>query len=205
MKRIILCNIPMKKDVATTVYESNDVAIPVSNKAFMYPINAFLAETLRKEDKIKAILLVKRDEDDYYINNAEVFKKEMSEICGAVGITPDFSVIETSFDESKTTHTQLMDKLIDSIDDDAHIFADITYGPKDLPIVVFSTLLFAENYLRCSVDNIIYGQAFFCNNKVVKSIICDMSPLYCLSSISNTINCNDPDKARIMIKTLLST
>ena len=62
----------------------------------------------------------------------------------------------------------------------------------------------SEKFLKCEIDNIVYGQADFIDDKVVGSIICDMTPLYCLSSVTNTINCDDPQKARLMLKSLLS-
>ena len=37
-------------------------------------------------------------------------------------------------------------KIVDEIEDNSHILCDITYGPKDLPIVLFSVLNFAEKY-----------------------------------------------------------
>ncbi len=96
-----------------------------------------------------------------------------------------------------------MKRLVDEIDTEAHIMVDITYGPKDLPIVIFSAINFAEKFLRCEIDNIVYGQATFKDNKVVGSVICDMIPLYCLSSVTNTIKCDEPEKARKMLKSLL--
>ena len=97
-----------------------------------------------------------------------------------------------------------MGRLIEEIETGAHILVDITYGPKDLPIVIFSALNFAEKFLKCEIDNIVYGQAAFEGDKVVGSVICDMIPLYCLSSVTNTIKCEDPLKARQMLKSLLS-
>ena len=194
----------MKKDVFPSVYESVDSSLPVSEEPFIYPINAFLDKNLNKGDSLDVILLVKNDDYDYSLDNIEKYKKELTSVCDNVGISPAYSVIRSVFDEKKNTHTLLMNRIIDSINDDSHIYADITYGPKDLPIVVFSALLFAENYLRCSVDNILYGQASFKDNRVINTRICDMIPLYCMSALSNTISCNDPDKARIMIKNLLA-
>ena len=194
----------MKKDVFPSVYESVDSSLPVSEEPFIYPINAFLDKNLNKGDSLDVILLVKNDDYDYSLDNIEKYKKELTSVCDNVGISPAYSVIRSVFDEKKNTHTLLMNRIIDSINDDSHIYADITYGPKDLPIVVFSALLFAENYLRCSVGNILYGQASFKDNRVINTRICDMIPLYCMSALSNTISCNDPDKARIMIKNLLA-
>ena len=204
MKKTIICNIPMKRDVEANVYESSDDSIPVSSNAFIYPVNSFLSQTLTEEDELKVLLLVKKDDNSYYSDNTEKYKNELHSISEAKGISPDFVIIDTKFEENKATHAQLMGRIIDEIENDSHIIADITFGPKDLPIVVFSSLFFAENYLNCAIDNIVYGQAFFNENKVVSANICDMIPLYYLSSLSTTINCSDPEKARQMIKRLLS-
>ena len=204
MKKVIICSVPMKKDIEKTVYESNDLSIPASSDPYVYPVNSFLAETLNADDEITVILLVKRDDNEYYLANTEVYKTELDSVCDTVGVRPAYRIIDTAFSEDKDTHARLMNLIIDAIENESHIIADITYGPKDLPIVVFSTLFFAENYLRCFIDNILYGQATFIDGKPVNTRICDMTSLYYLSSISNTINCNDPEKARQMIKNLLS-
>ena len=34
--------------------------------------------------------------------------------------------------------------------------------------------------------------------------LCDMIPLYCLSSVARTVKCDDPQKARQMLEVLLS-
>ena len=204
MKKVIICNVPMKKDVEKTVYESNDLSIPASSNPYVYPVNSFLSESLDADDEITVILLVKRDVNNHYLDNTEIFKAELNSVCDVLGIRPTYRIIDTAFSEDKDTHARLMNLIIDAIENESHIIADITYGPKDLPIVVFSTLFFAENYLRCLIDNILYGQATFIDGKPVNTRICDMTSLYYLSSISNTINCNDPEKARQMIKNLLS-
>lgn len=204
MKKVIICNIPMREYVAQTVYASNDLSLPVSEKAFKYPILSFLTRTMIAEDELKVLLLIKKDGNQFYEKNVDDFKAEMSEVLDATGAKAEYVIIDTVFSENKETHEQLMVSLIDEIDVGSHILADITYGPKDLPIVIFSTLTFAENFLRCEVENIIYGQAEFENNKVVSSMIYDMAPLYYLSSVSNTIKCNDPTKAKQILKSLLT-
>lgn len=204
LKKVIICNIPMREYVAKTVYTSNDLSLPVSEKAFKYPILSFLTQTMIAEDELKILLLIKKDGNQFYEKNVDDFKAEMSEVLDATGAKAEYVIIDTVFSENKETHEQLMVSLTDEIDVGSHILADITYGPKDLPIVIFSTLTFAENFLCCEVENIIYGQAEFENNRVVGSMICDMAPLYYLSSVSNTIKCNDPAKAKQILKSLLT-
>ena len=203
MKKIIICNIPMREYVANTVYLSEDRSLPVSDKPYRYPINSLLSQIVKAEDELKIILLIKKDRNLFYEKNTADYKHEIEEICANTGARVEIVLIDTVFSQDKEKHEQLMGKLIDEIDIDSHIMADITYGPKDLPIVIFSALSFSEKFLKCDIDNIVYGQADFKNDKIVGSIICDMIPLYCLSSVTNTIKCDDPQKARQMLKSLL--
>lgn len=204
MKKIVICNIPMRENVTKTVYASTDNSLTVSEKPYKYPINSFLAETVGNEDDLKIILLIKKDRNAFYEKNTADYKQEIEEVCLNRGARAEFVQIDTAFSQNKENHEQLMGRLIDEIETEAHVLVDITYGPKDLPIVIFSALNFAEKFLKCEIDNIVYGQAAFEGDKVVGSVICDMIPLYCLSSVTNTIKCDDPPKARQMLKSLLS-
>ena len=194
----------MRENVAKTVYLSEDNSLPVSEKPYRYPINSFLSQTVSDEDELKIILLIKKDGNAFYEKNTEDYRQEIEDICKDRGAKVEIVPIDTAFSQAKENHEQLMGRLIDEIETGAHILVDITYGPKDLPIVIFSALNFAEKFLKCEIDNIVYGQAAFEGDKVVGTVICDMIPLYCLSSVTNTIKCEDPQKARQMLKSLLS-
>lgn len=204
MKKIIICNIPMREHVENVVFLSDDLSLPVSEKPYRYPINSFLAETVDENDELKVILLIKKDGNSFYEKNTEDYKMEIDDICRDKGAKAEYTLIDTDFVQNKEVHEQLMGKLIDEIEEGAHISADITYGPKDLPIVIFTALNFAERFLNCEVENIIYGKAEFKDNRVTRSTICDMIPLYSLSFVTNTIKCDEPEKARQMLKSLLT-
>ncbi len=203
MRKIVICNIPMKERIDQTVYSSDDKSLPVADWKVRYPINAFLKETLKPYDELKVLLLVKKDIYTHYKKNTEEFLAELKE-ANTVGAVINHTIIDTDFEESRAVHEQLMGKIVDELDTGSHVLVDTTYGPKDLPIVIFAALNFAEKFLDCTIDNIIYGQASFINGKAVDTKICDMIPLYCLSSITNTIHCNDSVHARTMLKNLLS-
>jgi len=193
----------MREYIANTVYSSDDRSLPVSDKPYRYPINSLLSQTVNAEDELKIILLIKKDGNTFYEKNTADYKQEIEDICRTTGGKAEFVSIDTAFSQEKENHEQLMKRLVDEIDTGAHIMVDITYGPKDLPIVIFSALNFAEKFLKCEIDNIVYGQATFKDDKVVGSTICDMIPLYCLSSVTNTIKCDEPEKARQMLGSLL--
>lgn len=203
MKKIVICNIPMRSDNAKCVYKSQDLSLPTVDVPVYYPINALLGKTILKDDEIKVILLVKNDSQNHGKKNASAFIEELLNT-NTVEAKIDYKIIETDFSEEQSVHESLMSKIVDEIEDNSHILCDITYGPKDLPIVLFSVLNFAEKYLNCEIENIIYGQATFVDGKPTDTKLCDMSPLYYLNSVTNTIRCNDSQKAREMLKTLLS-
>ena len=204
MKKTIICGIPMKKVIDEVVYRSDDKSIPSADRAVRYPVNAFLEETLKPSDELKIILLVKQDPHGSHEHNIGLFKEELANANASIGAKVSYTVIDTDFSQSKSVHEHLMGRLVDEFDIGAHVIADTTYGPKDLPIVIFTALNFAEKFLKCEIDNIIYGQASFVDGHAVDTKLCDMIPLYYLGSITNTIHCIEPEKAKSMLKALLS-
>lgn len=204
MKKIIICSIPMKEKIDQVLYTSDDKSLPVAERKVRYPICTFLEKTMLPEDELKVIILVKKDHYGHYNRNAEFFKEELAEANAKIGAAIEYTVIDTDFEETRSVHEQMMGRLVDELSVGSHILVDTTYGPKDIPVVIFAALNFAEKFLDCTVDNIVYGQASFVNGQAVDTKICDMIPLYCLSSITNTIHCSEPEKAKSMLKALLS-
>ena len=204
MKKIIICNIPMAKKVNQNVYVSDDKSLPVTDRPVRYSINAFLEKTLKPDDEVKVLLLAKIDEYSYYEQNIEYFINELNEANSNIGAKLEYKTIDTAFSQERTIHEQLLSRIVDEIDPQTHVLADITYGSKDMSIVVFTTLSFAEKFLECSIDNIVYGQANFVNGKAINTKICDMIPLYALTSVTNVIRNVEPNKAKQMLKSLLS-
>lgn len=204
MRKFVICNVPMKANVDCVVYKSDDLSLPVSERAVRYPVSAFLEKTLSSGDELKVLMLVKKDEYSHYEKNAQYFIDELNEINKNIGAEIEFKVIDTEFEQSQAVHEQLMLKIVEEFEVDSHIIADITYGSKDVPIVLFAALNFAEKFLNCEIDNMIYGQASFDGSKPVNTKICDMMPLYYLNAVSDTIECNEPEKAKQMLRTLLS-
>lgn len=204
MKKILFCNIPMTIEISKRKYESYDISLPASESEVYFPVSSFLEKTLSENDELKAIMLVKKDKHEEYIKKIELFLEEISNISDITGAKIETITIDTEFSEEKSVHEDLLLSIIDLIDENSNIIADITYGPKDLPIVLFTAMNFAEKFLNCEIDNIVYGQATFKDGEVVETKLCDMIPLYFLNSITNTVQCSSAEKAKQMLKTLLS-
>ena len=204
MKKTVICNVTMNEKPNKLIYPTTDRSLPTSEREVIYPISAFLEKTLRSDDDVTAILLVKKDPMGNYKKNAAIFVEELLSANENIGAHIDFKTIETEFTEEQSVHEELLGRIVDEIEDGTHILADITYGPKDLPIVLFSALNFAEKFLGCEVDNLIYGQVNFQNGVPINPRICDMVPLYYLNSVTNTVHAEEPQRARQMLKSLLS-
>ena len=203
MKTVILCHIPMKPQVASTVYAPGDTGLTVSPTPVRYPISAAFAGLFTKDDDLTVIRLVKKDAHGHYEENAKLLEQELREANAAVGAALHFSTISTDFVQTRQVHSALLGAIIDAIPDGARIISDITYGPKDLPIVVFAALGFAERSLGCRVQQILYGQADFQDGRVVSTQLCDMSPLYTLSAVAATVCGDEPTRARKTLKALM--
>ena len=171
MKKIVICNVPMREDSIKCVYKSSDLSLPTIDTPVYYPVNAFLGKTLKKDDDIKIVLVVKKDSQNQGKKNAAKYVEELLNV-NKVGAKIDYKIIETEFSEEHSVHEYLMSKIVDEIEDNSHIICDTTYGPKDLPIVLFSALNFAEKYLKCDIDNILYGQATFVDGKPTDTKLC---------------------------------
>ena len=204
MKKILIYNIPMQVK-QRCVYENGVRNVELSSEAFYFPINAYLAKNLTAEDDLKVILLVKRDGLEREIAAEELCKQELNQINETIGAHLEYKTLSTQFDQSKLVHDQLFSALIDEIENSSTILWDMTFGPKDEPLVVFSVLNFADKFLECEIEHIFYGQAIFdASNKIINTKLLTMDSLFSLISLVNNVNCDSPEKARDLVKLLTS-
>ena len=205
MNKTVIINIPMTAKVQTTIYKSDDASLPASDRAVGYPVISFLEKTMRPEDQIKFILLAKESKYSLCELRIEEFKEEMKAANQGIGAELKYEILYSEFSQKRDVHEQLMQAIVEKIDLETHIIADITYGPKDLPMVVFAVLNFAERFLNCQIDNILYGQGVFNDEgKLEDTMICDLSPLYALNTLTNKMKCSEPEKAKEILNSIIS-
>ena len=204
----------MKKIVFVTMMMANDMHkrhFPVDGNTFIeypgetyYAINAVLAQTIKLNDEIKVVLIQTKGGDNKGSKNISLFIDELNTLnpCGA-SIT--YEVISSQFVENKDKFKNLYIQLIKSLENNAEIYADVTFGPKSLPLLVFSAIQFGEKFFDCSIGNVIYLKAEFKNSIFVEGsqMIYDFTPLYMLNSFTNTIECATGRKAIASIEALL--
>lgn len=203
----------MKKIVFVTLMMADDMHkrhFPVEGNSFIeypgevyYAVNAVLAKTMQTDDDVKIILLHTKAGDKAGSKNAELFKSELNEL-NTVGAKIEYVEIESDYVVSKNQFKNLYKMLIKNLENDAELSADITFGPKSLPLLIFSTLQFGEKFFDCSVGNVVYQKIEIEKGKPVEGtqLLCDYTPLYLLNSFTNTIESSSGENAIAAVEAL---
>jgi len=204
MKKTVICNIPFLKNLTPQVYVSEDASLPSSEEPYCYPINAYFEKVLTPEDELNIIMLTKVEPFGNFKNNMELFMEETKKVCAMTGARCAFQEVRTEFSEDVETHKLLLSGLIDALEPDSSIICDITFGSKDVPILVFNALTFAEKFLGCEIENILYGQAIFKDHEIVSAHLRDLSSLYYLNGVTESLPQVEAGKAKELFKAMLS-
>ena len=208
MKKIVIATLPLAKGNETTHYTPKGNFVRDYPHRVHYSCNAFLAQTLTKDDQVKLILIKTSGGANAGDENAEIFVNELNEInanCGATIEKP--VIIEADFEPDKNQFHKIFLQLVKELDYKAKIYADLTFGHKAYPVLLMTVLQFAEKYYNADIANIIYGKVEFVERNVIdqnKSALYDLSPLYGLSSLSNVMQASTAEKAIQAIDTFFT-
>lgn len=206
MKKIVFSNLPMRNDLTKFRYAVDGNRLLEYDGEVFFPVNVALAKTLKKGDEVKVILLSKIDIEGNSAVNAGIFQKELNEINRNIGAKIEYASISTPFEETKDIHESLMRSMVGKLESGATIIGDITYGPKPLPIIMFAVMNFAEKFFDCKIQNILYGKVDFISGRPepINPVLFDITPLYYLNSITNTMEYKNPSEAVEALDILLS-
>lgn len=202
MKKTLIVNLPMQLKDGKMVYESESSSLTPSKMPLLFAILAYLEPRLTKNDSLKCIFIAKKEKTTPLDEIIQKFKDELEEI-NHFSIPVEYVVIESEFEEKGSIHNQLFKDIINNIEDNATILADVTFGPKDVPIIEFSALRFALDFLNCEIERIIYSQGTFENGKLVSKNLCDLMDLFTLQSLTSTFRTVSPEKARDLVNRII--
>ncbi|GHT83423.1 hypothetical protein FACS1894137_04460 [Spirochaetia bacterium] len=205
MQKIVFCNIMMKARLDRFRYTVGGNSTIEFDGELIFPINGVLAKTLDKADSVKVVLLKKDDINNNSDRNVGEFMRELNIINKGIGAAIEYKVLSTPHDESRAIQEKLLKEMVEELTDGVAVYADITYGTKSMPIIVFSVLNFAEKFFNADIQNIVYGKVDFdTNNNPINPELFDMTPLFYLNSLANTMECKDSDQAKKMLTSILS-
>lgn len=190
MKKIVFVSLMMADAMNKRTYPVDGNVFIEYDKDVYYAINGVLAKTLKEKDDVKVVLLETKAGDKSGTKNAQLFMEELNHIneINKIGANISYEIIPSDFITSKNKYNELFLKLVKTLENEAEIYADITFGPKSLPLLIFSAIQFGEKFFDCSIGNVIYLKAEFKNNVLVEGtqLVCDYTPMYLLNSMINT-------------------
>ena len=213
MKKIIFITVPIQKIDAVNYKFPGNPALEYSGNV-MSPINSVLAKTLKKEDTVKVVYVIEIQKQQN--NNDELMKQELEEINKNIGAKIEFKTICKAFEETQKSHDEILENLIDELEENTEVSADITYGTKPLPFIIFNILTFAAKFCNADIINVIYGKVEYVKDangetiyengkkKIENCTIFDLTSLYYLNSISSTIECNNMNEAKQKMKKFIN-
>ena len=206
--KIVFSNLPMKKQLNKFCYSVDGNTQIAYDGEVIFPINSVLAKVLKKDERVKVVLLKKQDIEGNSDINAGEFMRELNQINHDIGAVIEYKILDLPFVETKDTHEQTLRRMVDELEANAELYCDITYGPKPLPIVLFSVLNFAEKFYSCKIESIVYGKVDFLTKEDGKTystnpVLFDVTSLYYLNAFTNTIECSSAEEAKKMLSSLL--
>lgn len=206
MKKIVFSNLPMKQDLYNLKYAVDGNSTLKYEGEVKFPVNAVLAKSLKCGDRVTVVLLSKSDIEGNSAVNAGLFQQELNAINSEIGAKIEYVTITTPFEETREVHEALLRDMIAKLENGAEIIGDVTFGPKPLPLIMFSVMRFAEKFFDAKISNIVYGKVDFPNGSKapVNPVLYDLTPLYYLNSVTDSIECNNSAEAVKALDILLS-
>lgn len=200
--KIVFSNLPMKKDLHGFKYKVDGNAAIEYDGEVVFPVNSVLARIMKRGEKVKVILLSKVDIDGNSALNAGMFQKELNEINRNIGAVIEYTTLSTPFEETRDVHEMLLKDMVSKLEQSAEILCDVTYGPKPLPIVMFTVMNFAEKFFKAKILNIVYGKVDFVvdgrntgKTIPINPVLYDLTPLYYLNSVTNAMEYKNAEDA----------
>ena len=206
MKKIFIGSTKLAKGMEEISYHSATKKINES-VPFYYGFSTVIANNVTKDDKANLVILEIQRKSGAIKENTDYYKKDIEKIATQNGAKIEPKVIPVPFNESKVTFQNAFADLIQTLEENAEIFVDITFGAKTTSLLLLSFLQFAEKYFNCTVKMIDYVQRDFDENEnpiVGSECIYDVTSLYYLNSLMNNLNCKTGAEAVETVKQFFS-
>lgn len=206
MKKIIFFNLPMKsmKNNEACYLNKGNVNCKCEAKV-KFGLIAALYGRIKKEDDVLVILNETESKSkNCNEENIEFFKQEFESVLKIkLKEEENLKVVKSPFTETREQMQTLYRTLLSFIEEDCHIYADTTFGPRLNMPVCFSVFSFAERFYNAQVKFILNVKAIFDpeTNKVIEGSqeLYDIMPFYSLSNMTMAMKAKNGDQALRML------
>lgn len=163
----------------------------ISGKVFhiksCYPSIPLIDANIDDGDEVTITAIMVKDDNGRSQVNLELFEQELKELSNSKKRELKInSIVTVEHNESRDKQVEFFKDICSSYDKDAKIYMDITYGTKATPVVLFSSLIYAEKVCGCDIKKIVYGKYSFNESEVGE--IFDIRCLYDMNMVINAAN-----------------
>ncbi len=201
MKKIVYFLVPMKGIGENNLLDyggTGNIKSPCHEKV-RFGLNAALANEINPNDDVKVVLIQtvtgQEHQNKNSRDNIEAFKEEFTRI---TNVSFESLIIDGSFSETKEDMEKLYRKLLDTLEENAEIYADTTFGPRLNLMIMMSVLNFAEHFFNAEIKMILNVKVLFDNNNNPingTQELFDVSPFYYLNNLTNVMQASDGETA----------
>ena len=194
--------IPLQEPLSLTssVYECGDNISLKNDLETSFPILIPIYNDVMEGEKI-SVVQINIDDGPNLIENAAKFKLELEQIQQKKKFDFEIRTIDINFTETIDNQINLFTEILNSVNENDEITADITYGTKAIPIIMINALeCISKTIKNTSINRIVYGLKNF---KTHEKQIFDVSALFFLNSaLDSLIKANIPINKEL-IKSML--
>lgn len=147
---------------------------------FVFAISHILSGIIAEDSETDVILIRTTSEyreTEQFVDEA---KEELNSVLSGRCKQINYKVIDAPYSSTRKELGMIYRKLCNEIAPETNIYADLTFGPKYMPLVVFCALNYAEKYSDCNIKSVLYG--LFDGQKDNKGTIVDFTSLYLLNT-----------------------
>ncbi len=199
MRKVFISTIPL----TTPIEASYSSEVYSKGSITGYPITVVMENRLNKGEEATVISIIAHSDGE--VNQSEknyaLFKQQVGELEKTKGVKINYVEISMGDRPTSASHRELLNALQEQLHDGDEVFADITYGFKSNPIVIFAALSQAYQ-LKDEIDikEIIYGNLY--NGKETKTPeILEITSLFYMNALAGTVgNLKNDDGKKFFIK-----
>lgn len=201
MKRIYFTSVPLDSNFTISKKPLNLMNFQMNTAVteYCYPIIPILAATAAEGDEIKVVTV--RQKNSLTSANYGTFLQELEAIGFSADCVSDVCIPET---QEKDILLGLFEELIPYTEDESAYYADITFGAKTMPIILFSVLEYADKIRsNTTIKGIYYQEVLRRNGKMTASGLYDVTALFSMNALMHSISYEEPEQRIAMMDILL--
>lgn len=192
MKKYIFA-LPTEK-TEKCLYRSDEVEIEAS-----FPILLAISQTAQRDELINITLLISEN-SPVSSGNFLRLMTELKALAVEIGFRYDLTEIRIAGEETPEKQKRVFEALIETLGDGESIYADITFGHKAIPLIIFTALSFC--YKLCKDTEV--NSVFYAERNGETAVLRDISTLFYMESVIHSVSQSVPDDPLSIIKRILN-